>query len=570
MKAKLNPRFLCQILAISLFCTSQHTIQTTNANEETSSCSNKTNDSTDTCTADLTTNNEVPSHKFHGCRLFLARSTLNNSTSTRLGLFTGKVLKRGQPIASPDIIIQLIDYLPSLSDFVSKYSYEPGQFGAQFEGKCVASILPGVASIAQFTSVQQSNAVPIGRDVDEANVPRTKYPGAGALTHYHNLTFHARKDLEAGSEIFIGLEEKEEWYQHRWQMIHAREKELAAEVGSNEEGLTGRTVDWLMDNGVCLANLMPEMSTIKGAGRGAFATRFIPKGAIVSASPLVPIDRSAAMTKRIKLSGKVRASKPQLLVNYCMGRDNSTVIFYPTAPVVNLINHGQDKANVRLQWSSLTARDVPNMSSLSLEEISLLNFTNIVMDYVAIKDIHPNDEVVLDYGQQWKDAWQQHVTQWSPPNNANTYSPSYVMDEVAALIRTEKEQLNHPYSSSVMTACFYRYSTHERNEGIARSKPELSEETTVVKWKADRRAFNYRNLRPCSIMQRFEVDGQITYTAMMKNWNGMRKEELIPKGEMHVVNTIPRNAIKFVDKLYSTDMHLSNGFRHEIQIPENM
>jgi hypothetical protein len=71
-------------------------------------------------------------------------------------------------------------------------------------------------------------------------------------------------------------------------------------------------------------------------------------------------------------------------------------------------------------------------------------------------------------------------------------------------------------------------------------------------------------------MQRFEVDGQITYTAMMKNWNGMRKEELIPKGEMHVVNTIPRNAIKFVDKLYSTDMHLSNGFRHEIQIPENM
>lgn len=265
-KTKLEPRFLWKILAISLFCTSQHTIQPTNATEATtSSCKN--NDNTEICAADLI-NSKGSTHKFRGCQIFLAKSTLNNSTSTRLGLFTGKALKRGQPIASPDIIIQLIDHLPSLSDFVSRYSYEPGQFGAQFEAKSVASILPGVASIAQFTSMQQSNAVPFGRDVDEANVPRTQKPGAGALTHYHNLTFHARKDLDAGSEIFIGLEEKEDWYQHRMQMIQEREEELGTAPGSNavtdsnDQEKHEREVDWLMDHGVCLANLIDRKSVV--------------------------------------------------------------------------------------------------------------------------------------------------------------------------------------------------------------------------------------------------------------------------------------------------------------------
>ena len=473
-------------------------------------------------------------------------------------------------MASPDIIIQLTDYLPAMSDFVSNYSYEPGQFGAQFEARSVASILPGVASLAQFTKMQQSNALPVGgRDVDEANVPRTEEPGAGAFTHYHNLTFYARKDLDAGSEIFIGLEEKEEWYRHRRQMIQGREEELGMEAGTNEEKKDQKEVDWLMENGICVANLTPQKSKIKGAGRGAFATKYIPKGAVVSASPLIPIDRNAAMTKRVKISGKVRSSRPQLLVNYCLGRKNSAVLLYPTAPVVNLINHGQNTANVRLQWSPMTTREIPNITSLSLDEIALLNSTNLVIEYVATKDIHPNDEVVLDYGQEWVDAWQQHVTKWTPPRNAQAYSPSYVMDDVAALIRTEKEQSGHPYPPSVATACFYRYSTHETNDGIARSNPQHSGETTVVKWIADRRAFDYRNLRPCSIMQRFEVDGQITYTAMMKNWNGMKDEEKIPKGQMHVVNTIPRNAIKFVDKIYTTDQHLTSAFRHEIVIPEN-
>ena len=49
---------------------------------------------------------------------------------------------------------------------------------------------------------------------------------------------------------------------------------------------------------------------------------------------------------------------------------------------------------------------------------------------------------------------------------------------------------------------------------------------------------------------------------------GLGKEERIPRGAMHVVNHVPRHAIRFSDKLYTTDQHLPSAFRHEIALPE--
>jgi len=167
--------------------------------------------------------NETSKHQsfFPDCRLYLARSTLalkksdlssniisSSSRHRRLGIYTVQPISRGHPIGASDILIQLIDYPEEspLSSFVSLYSFEASQFGAQYEAKRVASILAGIASVAQSTVMGESNAVPFyARDMDEADVPRTVEPGAGALTHYHNLTFLAAKHLSAGSEIFVGI-----------------------------------------------------------------------------------------------------------------------------------------------------------------------------------------------------------------------------------------------------------------------------------------------------------------------------------------------------------------------------
>jgi hypothetical protein len=556
------------------------------------------------------TNQRSKHHSFFpDCRLYLATSTLainsdaSSSTSSssptssgyysrRLGLYTVQPIPRGHPIGAPDILIHLVDYPEALSSFVSHHSFEASQFGAQYEAKKVASILPGIPSLSQSTIMAESNVVPFyGRDMDEADVPRTVEPGAGALTHYHNLTFVATQYLDAGSEIFVGIPhgQDEKWSQSRMEWIRQRDEILimlsAMEDGGGGGGGGGglgvlprgrRDVEWIQEHGMCVDHLRVQKSRRRGVGRGAFAKRYIPKGSIVSVSPLVPIDRKAAVSVKVK-NGKGRekeSSKPQLLVNYCLGHVNSSVLFYPTAPVVNLINHDRHGANVELQWST-SSEDIVhglNVSSISLEDVvsRFRNSDDLVMKFVATRDIRPNEEIYMDYGLAWSRAWEKHVQEWNPVPGAVSYAPSYVMDDVAALLRTEKEQVDHPYPSNVMTACFYRYSTHQRNDGIASSNQASAGETTTVQWKMDRRTFDYRNLRPCQVIKREDIDGKIYYTAIMKNWNGMKKDELIPKHEIHVVSSIPRHAIRFVDKLYTTDMHLSNAFRHEIQIPDDI
>lgn len=555
---------------------------------------------------------------FPDCRLYLAPSTLvdpedslDSNYRRRLGLYTVQSIPRGHPVGPPDILVHLTDYPESLSTFVSLHSFEASQFGAQYEAKKVASVLAGIASLAQSTTMAESNVFPFyGRDMDEADVPRTVMPGAGALTHYHNLTFLAMRQLEAGSEIWVGIPGGgEEWSKTRMERIQQRDGNRGSGVSSSSSSSNGsgsigettaspydatnrrrgrRSVDWIQQNGICVDHLRPQKSRQKGVGRGAFAVRYIPKGSIVSASPLIPLDRHAAVTKAVSHGGRIRNSKPQLLVNYCLGHVNSSVLFYPTAPVVNLINHGDaDRANVELRWSTVDGLQLGqngwNVSSVSVEDLlsssssssssRFYDSDELVMEYVAKRDIQPNEEILMDYGRAWSLAWEKHVQDWKPPPNAIAYSPSYVMDDVAGLLRTEKEQASHPYPSNLMTACFYRYSTHQRNDGIVSSSSSnrvSAGETTAVQWKMDKRTFDYRNLRPCQIIQREDIDGKIAYTVIMKNWIGMKKEEMIPKNEIHVVKSIPRNAIRFVDKLYTTDMHLSNAFRHEIQIPNDI
>lgn len=67
----------------------------------------------------------------------------------------------------------------------------------------------------------------------------------------------------------------------------------ALEDGSEEVNIPNRikSADWLKENGMCIDNIMPMKSRIIQAGRGAFATRRIKKGEIISPVPLVQVRR---------------------------------------------------------------------------------------------------------------------------------------------------------------------------------------------------------------------------------------------------------------------------------------
>ena len=46
--------------------------------------------------------------------------------------------------------------------------------------------------------------------------------------------------------------------------------------------------------------------------------------------------------------------------------------------------------------------------------------TKLSFEYIAIKEINEGDEILIDYGDEWQEAWDKHVEKWMrmPVENA--------------------------------------------------------------------------------------------------------------------------------------------------------
>ncbi len=287
----------------------------------------------------------------------------------------------------------------------------------------------------------------------------------------------------------------------------------------------------------------------------------------------------------------------QLLLNYCYGHANSSLLLYPYAPLVNFINHASNrsatsnpkqqlKPNVQLQWAAGSNMFHRNDDYLQLTIPQLLaqNFSGLLLQLVASRDLRRGDEVLLDYGDEWQDAWEQHVTTtWR--SDTEPYTPSYVMDDVVRNLRTVQEQRHQqPYPNNVFTSCYYRYGDHKQKaeeqfqlQLQGKQNPSISPQHQVIafRWNATRDLLlDMRYLRPCEVLAREQVAvGTATttmYTVRMRNRFGLSASERIPTSMMHIVTHVPRFAISFSDKLYTTDQHLEQAFRHAIGMPSEI
>jgi len=493
-------------------------------------------------------------------------------------------------------VIQLHDLFPqkpratNISLFITHYAYDGQETGGQYEGRLVYSASPGVGMLSNGHPALY-NVLPHVPEVDEADLPRTTSPGAGAITHYHNYSYYAQRPIEAGGEVL--LNHGENWFREREAKgvirpgtLEAAKKELDEMKSKGETNSKKhlRPVEWLVENGLCLDNLREGRSKIPNAGRGAFAARSMLKGSVVAPAPVLQIaHKDVLQTEKVKVMQRSSGGKEmvvkgrQLLLNYCFGHPKSSLLFYPYSPGVNLINHSPTNPNVALRWSTSNQhRGKDWVDNWSYDDIEQSQETGLMMEFVALRDIHRGEEITLDYGHEWETAWNDHVRGWYPVAGAEQYTPSYVMDDVVTLLRTEEEQRSHPYPDNIITSCFYRYSEgKEEAQNIGGSNQNPSKrETAVVPWKMTRGLFELNNLRPCQVIRREKGVGkdekQVYYTAVIRNRYGLKREERIPKGETHIVTRIPRMAFRFTDKIYTTDQHLENAFRHFIGIPDDI
>ncbi len=200
-----------------------------------------------------------------------------------------------------------------------------------------------------------------------------------------------------------------------------------------------KSLEWLYDNGVCLSSgkLWIGSSNIAHAGRAVFSTDGIAKGEVVLTTPLIALRRDdfiiyksnpKAENERDTVD-KSTVIGEELLLNYAYGDPDSPMLLVPNAPMANFINHGgQEHANVQIRWpkaGSKTARLFEWAYNREKEDIYDEDFVSnnpnawlqdhpidvmeksgkLAFEYVALRNIEPDEEILIDYGPLWNDAW---------------------------------------------------------------------------------------------------------------------------------------------------------------------
>eukprot|EP00541_Cyclophora_tenuis_P006399 CAMPEP_0116545468 /NCGR_PEP_ID=MMETSP0397-20121206/2686_1 /TAXON_ID=216820 /ORGANISM="Cyclophora tenuis, Strain ECT3854" /LENGTH=243 /DNA_ID=CAMNT_0004069787 /DNA_START=21 /DNA_END=752 /DNA_ORIENTATION=+ len=234
------------------------------------------------------------------------------------------------------------------------------------------------------------------------------------------------------------------------------------------------------------------------------------------------------------------------------------MLLCPYATLSALINHNQTLVNVRLQWADPERSNQASWFDLTVGQINKKKSAGLAMELVATRDIQEGEEIFLDYGNDWENAWNKHVEEWEPVEGAESYRSGDQLRIQEVKLKTVFEQMESPYPSNV------RLLVDEAVVGSNQWK---------VAWKRGKldaffkKQDKYRY--PCDILRREEEDdGTIWYTGIALYEEN--QDDGTVKWNPRWFTRAPREAFFFQDQPYTTDMHLPNAFRYPIGIPDEL
>lgn len=594
---------------------------------------------------------EIPDHPNHEapmteCTLYLAPSTIPNAG---LGIFTTVAKEVGDKIGNGDLCIPFIDMYwhngnnPPHNPF-RDYFWSGRAMGMAHETATedIEAYCTGIdcAVNCHLGLVNVQKASPV---YDDAGLHRSRDPGAGAFTPYHNGSSYVSRRIPVGGELFKFY--GDHWFSSRdyvfgliplsqdypdaltllqrmdrinqpdaiqealiqlvqrintgvWESrtLNAFPRTLAdAHYALEEEDMAiihqpaaTRSVEWLQQHGRCVDHIRPGLSTLPQAGRGAFAVRNLPRHTVVAASPLhhVPDETFLHMYKLTQVPAgdwqhdeSIQSVFPgvgstwmrhldeivnqQILLNYCYGHEESTVLFCPYGAGINYINHNQSQANLRIQWarSFTAAHNHAIVESGTIEDLEATVKPLLAIEFIATRDIQAGEELFIDYGDIWEEAWLEHVANFEP-SGPETYATAHTWNEMFydSNVRTEFEQHLDPYPENLQIRCHLelRYTRYPQR----------------VQFQWFETDYGY----PCRVLDRFMENDIYLYTVQLEIWNTSSEdqdehhnsEEDEPTVTWIQRTDVPRSALRFFDLPGTTDLHLPGVFRHWIGLPDDM
>jgi hypothetical protein len=337
-----------------------------------------------------------------------------------------------------------------------------------------------------------------------------------------------------------------------------------------------KSLKWLQTHGMCVDNLYPGKSTIPHAGRGAFSSRKIAADEIIAPVPMIPILSEElldmyAMMEQEGTDGAKTVYDPdiplgrQIFYNYAHGHIESSLLLVPSSPVVNLINHGSDdQVNAKLAWSTHdhVLNDV-SVQDIELDKWDMQYDPRVTMILTATRDIAKGEEIFIDYGTAWVDAWESHVVSFGASHRDGSW-PLKAEDvrrqykNVPYPVNLKKNTI--PYPPGVATACFVEM------DDVPDGQPRRSADgRELFNWVGSVRYedFNGNLMDVCDLISREEDPEYFyNYTVATKSKDS--------DGEVVLVQNVPHAAITLVDKPYTSDIHAKGAFRQWIAIPDEL
>jgi hypothetical protein len=340
-----------------------------------------------------------------------------------------------------------------------------------------------------------------------------------------------------------------------------------------------RNVDWLKTEGMCMDHLVAGPSSMEHAGRGAFARRNLSTGTSIAPIPLIHIPDKAVMEMyELDVDGGHRSTSSsssqqeeeeviihqQLLLNYCYGHVESSILLCPAGPMVGLVNHADSKhANAKLVWSKHGRHQAHWFETDPKELLSPdYQYLGLLMELVATRDIKEGEEVFLDYGKEWQEAWDAHVKAWNSkvasgdipkkwPIRALDLNEEYRTTKTNnnKPFKTVVELESDPYPVDVRVGCFLVEHADDDADG--------SEEDPKT-WGGTMGDDVYTHqLFFCDITNR-ETAEPYNYTVTAGKTNA------------RTFKNVPHSAILFLDKEGTSDQFSPGTFRHAIGIPDDV
>ena len=487
-------------------------------------------------------NHDFDSNADFTCEIYLARSIYNPNG---LGLFLGKEIAKGEKVPGQeeggDMYIPLLDAIVDedaapwhnlLEHFPNPLLSDDLLLSSRF---AKYALLPGISSMAQCDDDRANTIVSKdGNEGDQENsfgVHRRSDSIAGSFSYRSTAAyFLARQELEVGQEIIVPCNPDQ---------MESNGDDMTAPTYRRDLSDEKQTSDKI----ICVDTIHVQPSDVI-PGRGTFAKLPFLKGDRISSSPVSLLPRS-----HLNIDG----SNAQLLKNYVFGNENSSVMVLPYGLGFNTINRAPpEEANVKIVWSDSKLSDNTALH-MTGSDAMLYEDGTLLMDLIAVREITPGDELLMDYGKDWSDTWRKHHDEWtSPPGSASYRSASLFLESHRSMHddgvpRQKKDALQQLHLSDEL------------------DQQSLRDNIMMACYHPSHGSADERCLWPCTIL---ELPGDETDAPYRARFDEVKDDEVLSYCKLAIdTNTdfwLPERDIRLVDKPYTSDQFLAQAFRHEI------